>query len=1557
MSKEENNPDITDSSDNKENSEIQNIAEQTPKKKSVIRKIFSVFKFVIIFFVVIIIGIFIFIQTDMFSNLALDIALDKLNESLAEKDAVIHAESLNGNILKGFTLNNGSIKIKGDTLLKFNSLSAKYNIIKLLSKEIFARELILREPQINVTKIRDNNDSLKWNFEYFLESEDKEEDTTTSEFDWGITAENFTIENGFIRILENKNSDKPIREIKMRQIDTFNVSEFDLSELNLNLSAKYFPDEKDVNISKLNFKTNSDFNLNQLSLKANINVKDTITDISKLNVITDRSNILIDKIRLDDLNALEGIEYEEFEKKDAKINIQANPINADDVSFFLPQLDFIDSTISFHLIAEDAYGDLKLKKFDITTEKSEFHFTGNLKNLHIPESLYINVTGKDISIDPRDTRIMVPGLPIPDYSHLGVVTIPELRYTGKPDNFETDFDIISSAGKTYGNMKMDLRGNEIVYKGDIKTSAVNLGKIFKEKDLEGSISGEFIVDAKGFDYKTNSGSLKYRLVSTKFYGLNIASSEGKILFNRGNLNLDVSIQSNLVTGKTKGKLNISNPKNLSYDLTGTVSNLDLQVITKDPEMKSNLTFDFDVNGKGISPDEIAGNFKIDLKPSEFGGFNLPSTPILADIDQNGNIRKISLKTDFADVEADGYFQFTKLLDLVIENSEKISNSITDKFFPDTSEIQPVITESGYVIDCNNYYMNYTVNVRDLEPIYSLIGDTIIFNGDLKGSISDSCGLFTFNTNGKISNFAYGDSLFILKDANLNLFMRNDLNTNDMNKFYTDITLHSNKVIAAKNKFDSVFTKINFFNNNNQVFLTANRDTTIKLYTNLSLKDSALFVFDSLSVKYHDMNLANNSDLIIKYTKVDSSQIFDFRKFVVNSLNQKVTVNGFYSLNDSSNIKVSADNIKVYTILKLLKPGEDFDTVDVIKGNLRRTLLTYKGMPDNIDLSLETNSDVLAIGQTKIGRLDAVVDYKDEVINSDVAFYNINNAGNFKLTGTFPFLNKAKDEYNDTVVYNKKRSESDVNISAKADNFQLKIFQQLLPYTKDLEGILDGEIKLLGITSDPQLTGDMNLNKGKFYVTLTKMRYDFDAGISTGNNKILINKSKIFVPEDPTKFIAITGYVDLTDLKMNDIDLNMSGDVKAFDKDNGPTELGISGDLWIGSGSPSLKIKGNSDRIDLTGNLTLIRGNIVFNPFVQEAYNIYSDDFEYGVIIDSLNYNNEFVKRVLKNSSDSVVIIKGLNLNPFQKVLYTDNNKNIKYQQREKSGLFFYDLLVTTSGNVFLKFLVNEKSQQEFFGEIKTRLQVDNKENYQMSGRGEVTLGNNCYYKFFRKFDATGKVIFNGPLTNPMLDIDAKYKGYTSVDIGGSGEQYINEVVIDMNVTGEAKNPVLTMNLERNGTRESGSNATSDAISFLLFGKFKDQLTFSESSSFGASLGASVLSNYVTNSLETVLPFLINTDVNYIDSKTGSIAENTDIRFTAAIGGAVIRFGGQIFKGIANTDIIIDYPVSKMLNLKSLSDDLVLRVERVYDPFSSASTDASVVSGTRAGALIYYRIKF
>lgn len=275
----------------------------------------------------------------------------------------------------------------------------------------------------------------------------------------------------------------------------------------------------------------------------------------------------------------------------------------------------------------------------------------------------------------------------------------------------------------------------------------------------------------------------------------------------------------------------------------------------------------------------------------------------------------------------------------------------------------------------------------------------------------------------------------------------------------------------------------------------------------------------------------------------------------------------------------------------------------------------------------------------------------------------------------------------------------------------------------------------------------------------------------------------------------------------------------------------------------------------------------------------------------------------------------------------------------------------------MKFIVNEKSQQEFFGEIKTEdLNIYNYVDYSMMGRGTVRLGENCYYKFFRKFDASGSTTFSGSITNPQLNITAQYKGFASKGTDASGQENLEDVIIYLKVTGYASSPVLTISIDRNGVKETGSDATSDAIAFLLFGKFADQLSFNESSSFGASLGASYLSNYVSSSIEEIFPWLINTNLNYVDNKTGNVAQNTDVRFTAAIGDAIIRFGGQIFRGLANTDIVLDYPLNKILKLSSLSSNLIFRFERVYDPFYS-DADVTNTNGTRVGGMIYYKIKF
>ncbi|MEO6695714.1 MAG: hypothetical protein ABIY50_01525, partial [Ignavibacteria bacterium] len=1154
-----------------------------PEKKNFVKRFF---KGVLIFFTIIVlllIGVFIFIQTDLFDKWALSYFLDKLNTTLETKESRIYAETLEGNLFNGFILNNGSITVKGDSLIKFASIKADYDIFKILDNGISLQTLVITDPKIILTEIRDKENNLKLNLLYLLESEEKDPDTSKFEFDWDITAEHVVIQNGNIRIFGENTSRRSLSDLVMEKLDTFDLKNFEMSQFFLDMGVNYFRSSKDVDVKSISFMTNSDFDVNKLSFYAKINKEDTSTLVQNLFFETQRSNLKINELFINPFNPFEPIVYEEFKDKYTNIDLDIKQFNFADLIFFFPGVDFLDSTAALNLKAHGIYSELLIDNLDLKTPNSDLSFSGKIKNLDNPSQIYFDIQGKNIEIEPNDTRLVVPGLDIPDFRRFGRFIIPSLTYVGVPERFNTDFDIRSAAGNAIGKLYFDLTQNTPRYKGDFSVSRLNIGKIVNDKTLESDITGDFIVDARGFDYRTATGKVNYGISRTKFLQQNISRSDGHLNFNNGNVNLDLSYFSDAVKTKLSGKMNLKNPENLVYDLKGTASNLNIAAFTKDNSQRSNLSFDFDVKGRGLDPNNMGGSYKFKINPSSFADLNIPATPLDIKVGQEGSIKTLAVNSNFADVAIEGVFNFNTLADVISNNIDKISSEL--EINNDT--LNPAIGyEKTFSSVCKDLNLKYTLNVKDLASLNTFTGgDTINFKGKLKGNISDSCGVFLFSSKGVINNFSYGDSLFMTKDSLLlDINIKNDITGTRLTKFEANADISTNKIIFSKLLLDTTKINFNFFDNKNHFLITTGKDTSVRLYTEGTLEDSLLVHFDSLALRYQDFLLTNNKDLLVKYNTDEESEKIEFRQFSLNNLNQKLTVEGHYSLNDTSNIKILANNVRISTYQKLF--DKEVDTTNIISGNLRRMEIIFNGTIEDPDIHVEANSDVLRLGGTRIGRLDAFINYNDDNLVPDIAFFNINNSGSFKLTGNIPYLNPLIEENNDSIVRITKIADRQVNINAVAKNFQLKVLQQLLPYTTNLEGILDGKISLIGTPEKPLLTGDMDVSRGKFYVTINKMNYNFNAKLSTSDERLLINDSKMFVADEPNRFITTTGYIDFTNLTINDIELDMRGDVKAFDKDNGQTELGISGDLYIGSGSPQLNLKGNSDRFDLTGNLIL-----------------------------------------------------------------------------------------------------------------------------------------------------------------------------------------------------------------------------------------------------------------------------------------------------------------------------------------------------------------------------------
>src|SRR4030095_16887328 len=200
-----------------------------------LRRILKIFLWFLGVFILLLVGMYFFIQTETF------------NKSWELKDSKLNVESVNGNILKGIRASNGTIIVKEDTLLKFTYLDTKYDIWGLLDHEIRVENLTINSPKINLVQLKYNKDSLIWNFMNLFSSAE-EKDTSISEFDWDLTLEKLKIENGRLKVAAYSNDTSSEWRFKTVKQDTFNFNFLDLTNFEMELNARYFRNYKNISI-------------------------------------------------------------------------------------------------------------------------------------------------------------------------------------------------------------------------------------------------------------------------------------------------------------------------------------------------------------------------------------------------------------------------------------------------------------------------------------------------------------------------------------------------------------------------------------------------------------------------------------------------------------------------------------------------------------------------------------------------------------------------------------------------------------------------------------------------------------------------------------------------------------------------------------------------------------------------------------------------------------------------------------------------------------------------------------------------------------------------------------------------------------------------------------------------------------------------------------------------------------------------------------------------------------------------------------------------------------
>lgn len=1494
------------------------------------------------FIILLVVFVYVFIQTDTFNKYALEYTLDELNSSQEPKQNKINAESIDGNILNGITLNKGNVTVRNDTLLAFNYLEVKYNLWGLLDKRILVEKVHLSDPVISASRIN-SGDSTIWNFENLFGP--SEPDTTpSSPFEWDVAVEELKIENGFVRVAGDS-SQVPNRWAEKRSLmQMFDFNQTDVSELNLDLSAKYYKDFKTISLRNLSFKTNSEFNLHKLQLDANLNEKDTVTELWNFALKTDRSDINIYHLLAEDFNPFYDFVYEDLADKKIDLSLDIHKFNFDDLTFFLPEVNMLDSVVGVKLEASGKYGDLDAKLIEVRLPNSYINLSGKIVNLQQPDSMWLDVTGKNISINAKDITSIYKDnslqQTVNDYGHLGIINA-DLHYKGTFTNFNSEFALNTSAG--YADGVFNFNTESEIYSGYVNTRALNIGRIIKDNTLNGGLNMSAKFDGQGFELNKMNTNLVYSITGSRIGKYDVRNSTGTINAVRGNIALNIKHASSMGNAVVSGRVNISNMNNPVYNLKGNVQSLNVAAITGNSEDKSNLNASFNVNGRGASLDNISGVYQLDVGQSQYGEYVIPQTPVNAEINSSNSNGTVKLQTDMVDFNAEGSFKVGELVDAILYNITQVQNQIvqstgTESLMKDSLGNSTLNTTNYTPYRGGDLTFNYKLVTKDSVKLGQVLQPFgVYFNGNATGEIKNTAGNFTSVTKLDVKNFTLNDTAIIVKNFKSDLNFNNNY-SGGINGININLNALGDKLIFGSTSFDSVVTRYNMQGPNADLYVRAGMDTTAKAIIGGNLNFGAGSInadLDSVYVDYGGYLVENSGNWVFSFEQADKVK---FQQFDIKSRNAILKLSGEFSLNNESDVRVEGDNIKITDLADIVNKADSSYFLSAegdIEGEFTSLVAEYKGTLEAPELNLNIKTNTLKYKDTDMGVISIVGNYKDNVANADVQLNNAEGKGNLKIKGTIPYQNPLNM---DTTL---PALSGPVDINLKAENFLLDYFSTLFADASTLRGVLNADLSAKGTSEDPALTGNLKITEGGYLVPLTGMYHRFDVAVSTDNFKLVVDNIKLWNEDDESKHIDLYGSLDFKDLKIRDINLEARGDMVVLDNSVEQNDLGVYGYVLAGIGTPPIKVTGSLDSMFVTGQLLIKEATISSIPLEGKGYSIEDDNFVYtDAGNDSLLiYNLDSMKLAVTEEEYNL-------LNPFDRFKYAI--------QGERSSAMFLnlDVNVKTEDNIYASIDFNNLTRDRLFGELKADLDIKTVDG-EMQAFGTVDVDGDSYYRFYRDFKLDeSQIKFDGNISNPVLDIKGVYESQKSTEqLGGTTT---SDVQVVIRVTGEVKKPELKLLLFVDGSEVSGSDAQSDAITYLLFGRFKNELTPTErtavASSLGASVGSLYASSYLSQQIREVLPFIVDAQFNYTE---GSV-KDTDVELISELGDARVKFGGKLLKDVKNFEVVVDYPLNKLFNL-NLPETLLLEFSREEKKQTLSTNSSSDILTTEVKIL--YKIKF
>ncbi|PID61255.1 MAG: hypothetical protein CR986_03055 [Ignavibacteriae bacterium] len=1480
-------------------------------KRSILHKIINFFVGIFIILSFLLIVFFGFSQTKTFRNFLRENIITIVSESI---NGELEIEEIEGSILTSVILHNTKLISENDTIISAKELVLKASPIHLLLKRILVREFIFRDAEIKLLE----DESGKWNYEKLSEVSSTSSAIDTSEssssFPFTIQVNKVTLENiSFIRqTYTNLNSKKYYKHL----------TSDDIRLNNLYLDAKFFINLSSstmrFHLNNLSVNPNFDaFKLNKLS--AEIELTENYASVNNLRLITDSSDVRL-SLKMDELNLLGNTELKGLKDYPIEVNFEAYPIKFSDLYTFIDQIDFLNDGVNVKLLADGYFGNLNIKKLNLSFLNSVLHAKGIVKDLHIPEKLYLDVNIFDGYVVEEEACYIVKGLDIPEYKDLNFKDL-NAYFKGQPTEF--DAGIMSNVGK--GNIKIysyfNFNKEEMQYDAEFETRNLNLFSVINTNtslNAKGFIKG-IGTDPNNMDTKANVIANNSFFDAINFDSLNLTSEIKSKL-------LDVKLATNLNDGhlNVKGNLDLTARDEPTYNVEGLINNLMLNKFTNDPQDSSDLNLKFFAKGKNLSIDSLIGNLELQLKPSYLRNLKLDETNIALSLLLDNYEREIKLTSDFVDFNIFGNFSLEKAIELLTYEGKTISNI----FLEDIQDFNPLQDENDSLVTLikkqelpqivkEEIEFDYSFKFKDFDLIALFLkNDALNIIGHGGGKVKNDSSYFAMTASLILDNFLTKekDNIFYLSGTEVDINFNRDNKNIDLNKLFGSISITSDKIFFGS-EITNLETDLIF--NQSELFFNTALNYEKNLYAELegklvtTINEDRMYL-NNILFAYKDIPW-NSYDTCKIFSNDDGVQISD-----LNFVNKSSIISLAGQLNNdiTHNFFVQAKDIPGDMISSIL-----FDeNTNTIGGELNLQMQST-GFLSNPAINIDLNFYNIMYRETNLGSFSCVMNHNNKNTLLDVDFINSKINPNFPLLTIDGYLPLIIDYTNlsDIVQY-----DDDIFIALRANNFNLESLGGTIPFVKDQSGKVNSEIDISGSLNDLSTDGFFNISDGRFTALPNNLEYNVNLETSFKKQKGTIKDFTLENREGPRYRGKIKGFGELVlnKLPYSEFDLTLSGDLALLERRYSNSRSEIYGDLLINTGD-KWKLNYKDNVYNFIGDVIVDRADLIYTS---KDNNNFADnnDIIYEIIEDTTNFKFDSDKylRLLKDK------------------------KNIISSVEEKSKIKFnFDTELIIKNLATINFIIAPDLNQQLIVETTGNLSFK-KKNDELQTQGLLVLQNGSRLEFFKTFDAVGTVKFENEIADPHLDITATYTNEIS-NFEGSGSD--KDVAVKLRLNSSFSN--LKENLSKKdifsiyvGKSNIDNNVPapqydqSNAFTFIIFNQLSLDLNDEQRSSLGdmtENAAFSLLGSKLTSYLSENSGGFINS----IRFNKNSNRDSYKLLFTGKYNNIRYSFGGNFgsnseYLQLSKADIKFEYLISP---------NFLIRVEQ-KDPVIQTSYDEKIQEG-------------